>query len=47
MIELESSLHPYFVATQSHPEFLSRPDKVHPLFDGLIKAVIEKVSKKP
>jgi CTP synthase len=42
MIELESSLHPYFVATQSHPEFLSRPDKVHPLFDGLIKAVIEK-----
>lgn len=42
MIELESSLHPYFVATQSHPEFLSRPDKVHPLFDGLVKAVIKK-----
>ncbi len=42
MIELNSELHPYFVATQSHPEFLSRPDKPHPLFDGLIKAAIEK-----
>lgn len=42
MIELRSDLHPYFVATQSHPEFLSRPDKPHPLFDGLIKAAIER-----
>ena len=40
MIELKNELHPYFVATQSHPEFLSRPDKPHPLFDGLIKAAI-------
>lgn len=30
--------HPYFVATQAHPEFLSRPDQPHPLFSGLIRA---------
>jgi len=30
--------HPYFVATQAHPEFKSRPIKPSPLFDGLIKA---------
>jgi CTP synthase len=38
MIELDSKLHPFFVATQSHPEFLSRPNIPHPLFVGLIKA---------
>lgn len=42
MIELKPELHPYFVGTQSHPEFLSRPDKPHPLFDGLIKAAVVK-----
>jgi CTP synthase len=40
MIELREDMHPYFVGTQSHPEFLSRPDVPHPLFDGLIKACI-------
>jgi CTP synthase len=40
MIELHPDLHPYFVGTQSHPEFLSRPDLPHPLFDGLIKACL-------
>ena len=30
--------HPYFVATQAHPEFKSRPMKPSPLFDGLIKS---------
>ena len=30
--------HPYFVATQAHPEFKSRPLSPAPLFDGLIKA---------
>jgi CTP synthase len=30
--------HPYFVATQAHPEFRSRPDRPHPLFAGLIHA---------
>ena len=36
MIELED--HPWFVATQAHPEFKSRPNKPHPLFRGLIGA---------
>jgi CTP synthase len=40
IVELDKSIHPYFIAIQSHPEFLSRPDKPHPLFDGLIKAII-------
>jgi len=39
---LELKKHPYMVGTQSHPEFLSRPNKPHPLFDGLIKATIKK-----
>jgi len=35
---MELTNHPYFVATQAHPEFKSRPLKPAPLFDGLIKA---------
>lgn len=31
--------HPYFVATQAHPEFKSRPARPHPLFVGLIKSI--------
>lgn len=38
MIELPTRSHSYFVGTQSHPEFLSRPDRPHPLFDGLVRA---------
>jgi CTP synthase len=39
IVEARSSLeHPYFIAIQSHPEFLSRPGRPHPLFDGLLKA---------
>jgi len=30
--------HPFFIATQAHPEFRSRPDDPHPLFAGLIEA---------
>lgn len=39
---LELPNHRYFVATQAHPEFNSRPMKPAPLFDGLIKATIKK-----
>lgn len=39
IIELDQNTHPYFIATQSHPEFLSRPGKPHPLFLGLIDAI--------
>ena len=35
---VEASKCDYFVATQAHPEFRSRPYRAHPLFDGLIKA---------
>ncbi len=38
MIELLG--HPFFVATQAHPEFKSRPDQPHPLFAGLIRAAL-------
>ncbi len=41
VVELKKELHPYFIAIQSHPEFLSRPDKPHPLFNGLIQACIK------
>jgi CTP synthase len=34
--------HPYFIGTQAHPEFKSRPDRPHPLFDNLIKAAVER-----
>lgn len=35
---IEAPNHQYFVATQAHPEFKSRPNRPHPLFLGLIKA---------
>jgi CTP synthase len=38
----EISDHPYMVGTQFHPEFLSRPNRPHPLFVGLIKAACER-----
>lgn len=37
--------HPWFVACQFHPEFLSRPNRPHPLFAGFVKAVLEKSQK--
>lgn len=39
-IELPKEVHPFFVATQAHPELKSRPTKAHPLFAGLIAAAI-------
>ena len=42
MIELNS--HPWFIATQAHPEFKSRPNKCHPLFHGFIEAALERNS---
>ncbi len=40
-VELDRSLHPWFVATQAHPEFKSRPTRAHPLFAGLLAAAVE------
>jgi CTP synthase len=39
---MELPNHPYFTATQAHPEFKSRPMKPAPLFDGLVKAAKKK-----
>ena len=41
-VELPRSMHPFFVATQAHPEFLSRPTRPHPLFSGLVRAALER-----
>ena len=37
-IELSSQQHPFFVATQAHPEYLSRPEMPHPLFSAFLSA---------
>ncbi len=44
-VELPASVHPYYVGTQAHPEFLSRPTRPHPLFLGLIAAAIARHGK--
>jgi CTP synthase len=41
MVELKSSDHPWFLATQFHPELKSRPTDCHPLFRGFIKAALQ------
>jgi CTP synthase len=41
-VELPSDVHPFYVATQAHPEFKSRPTHAHPLFRGLIEAALER-----
>ena len=37
-VELPADVHPYYIATQAHPELRSRPTEAHPLFAGLIAA---------
>jgi CTP synthase len=39
-IELPRDEHPYYVATQAHPELKSRPTRAHPLFSGLVQAAL-------
>jgi CTP synthase len=43
-VELPRDVHPYFVATQAHPEFRSRPARAHPLFAGLVAAAVARQS---
>ncbi|KIR03532.1 CTP synthase [Lachnospiraceae bacterium TWA4] len=43
MIEYKD--HPFFIATQAHPEFKSRPDEPHPLFTGFIEAALNQSRK--
>ena len=40
-VELDPQVHPYYLATQAHPEFKSRPTRPHPLFAGLIEAALQ------
>lgn len=40
-VELPQSVHPFYIGTQAHPEFKSRPTKPHPLFNGLVKAALD------
>lgn len=37
---IEAIDHPFFLATQAHPEFRSRPNRAHPMFDGFIKSML-------
>ena len=41
-VELPRDVHPYYIATQAHPELRSRPTRPHPLFKGLVGAAIER-----
>ncbi|WP_273353775.1 CTP synthase [Corynebacterium resistens] len=40
-VEYPTDIHPFFVATQAHPEYKSRPTRPHPLFQGLVNAALE------
>ncbi len=39
-VELPAEVHPFYVSTQAHPEFKSRPHRAHPLFAGLVGAAL-------
>ena len=39
---LEIPAHPFFVATQAHPELKSRPNRPHPLFKGFVRAALDR-----
>lgn len=41
-VELPGDAHPFYIATQAHPELKSRPNRAHPLFAGLVAAALER-----
>jgi len=45
-VELPASVHPFYVGTQAHPEFKSRPTRPHPLFAGLVAAALKHQTNK-
>ena len=45
IVELPKDQHPWLVSVQFHPEFKSRPNKPHPLFNGFVTAAIENKKK--
>lgn len=42
---IEAPAHPFFIASQFHPEFKSRPNRAHPLFSGFVQACLQKDGK--
>lgn len=44
-VELPADVHPFYVGTQAHPEFRSRPTRAHPLFAGLVQAALQRQSE--
>ncbi len=47
VLELPRSVHPFFVATQAHPELTSRPLRPQPMFVGLVRAALERIGVTP
>jgi CTP synthase len=43
---IEWNRHPYYIGTQGHPEFKSRPNRAHPLFAGLVMAAVSRKGEK-
>ena len=43
---IEWNAHPYYIGTQGHPEFKSRPNRAHPLFAGLVMAAVNRRVKR-
>jgi CTP synthase len=46
IVELPADVHPYYVGTQAHPEFRSRPTRAHPLFAGLVAAAARRADER-
>jgi CTP synthase len=46
IVELPADVHPYYVGTQAHPEFRSRPTRAHPLFAGLVAAAVRRADER-
>ncbi len=46
VVELPKLIHPFFIATQGHPEYKSKPLTPHPFFMGLLEAAVQEKSKR-
>src|SRR5690349_16050570 len=46
IVELPADVHPFYVGTQAHPEFRSRPTRAHPLFAGLVAAAVARADSR-
>ncbi|MEX5635459.1 CTP synthase [Parafrankia sp. FMc2] len=46
VVELPAGTHPFYVGSQAHPEFRSRPTRAHPLFRGLARAAVAHANRR-